>query len=494
MRERLKQEPSEVVCKYLFEPAIKDESDRSFDNMISLNLVHTLMLHKKDIITTQDKDNIINALLELSKDGSNSIELDPLLEDYYFNFEKHMISKIGIEFAGKMHIARSRNDINSTISRMNARDSLIRVFPKLLRLRSILLSIASRNLETVLTGYTHMQPAQPISLAHYFLSLAQALERDFDRLQEAYKKLNYSPLGSCAFAGTSFDIDRNFTAELLGFYGPIDNSLDAIASRDYLMEIVADLTILSTNVSRLAQDLYIWSTDEFNYIEVDDSMAVCSSIMPQKKNPITLEHIKAKSAHLIAAFVSISSILRGISFGHSRDVGSESIKFYWESMEQIEAILDLMNDTLDTININKENMINKARVNFSTVTEIADELVRREGISFRVSHQIVGTVVRNCLESGTKSDEITVEMIDKVARENGLNSIKWDQQELDKITDPYISMINRISYGSPGPKVIKLSLDKYNNELEKDVLVYENIIKELESSYKKLNQYLPSSD
>jgi len=486
MRERLKAKPNEVVCKYLFEPAIMEDNKRSFTNMININLAHVLMLYKQDIIKKRDARILLEALLDLQKNGSNAIELNPLYEDYYFNIEQYLISKIRIEYAGKMHTARSRNDLNSTLSRMNVRDTVIGLYPRVLELRSILINLATTYKETVLTGYTHMQPAQPITLAHYFLAVAEAIERDYQRLKESYKRLNYSPLGSCAFAGTGFNIDRHYTAELLGFYGPIENSLDAVASRDYLLEISAHFATLGSTINRFASDLYIWTSDEFGYLEVDDSLAVCSSIMPQKKNPITLEHVKSKTSHLLSGFVSIFTCMKGIPYGHCRDLSGESIRLFWDVTTQMEAILELLNSTLKTIKINKKNMEIRVNINFSTITELADELVRKEGIPFRVAHQIVGNLVSECIDKGLSTQDITIEMLNNVANNCISRTFNWTQNDIGKVLNAFCSVNNKQSLGSPSPKESERMIQELKKGLNKDVKDYQNIIDELTQSSVKL--------
>lgn len=490
MRERLKAEPNEVVCKYLYEPSILDDSNRSFDNMISLNLAHILMLNKQDIIDKEDTKVILEALLDLRDKGPGVIEINPLYEDFYFNIEEYLISQIGLDFAGKLHTARSRNDINSTVSRMNVRDEIVKIYPRLLELRTVLLKLASENKETVITGYTHMQPAQPITISHYLIAIAEALERDYQRLIESYERFNYCPLGSCAFAGTGFNIDRHYSAHLLGFNGPTGNSIDSIASRDYLLEITSDFTILGSTINRFSNDLYIWSTDEFGYIEVDDSIAVCSSIMPQKKNPITLEHIKAKTSHLLASFVSIFTSMKGIPYSHSRDLGGECIKLFWEGTMQMEAILELLNVTLKSITIKKDNMSSRIDSNFSTVTELADEIVKKEGVSFRVAHQIVGDIVSYCLDRGLTTKDITIEMINNTSKKYASQIFDWTQEHVDLILSPSYSIRNKLSLGSPSEVESSNSIRKLQNFIDKDTELYKNIITKLKLSASELEKEL----
>lgn len=488
MRERLKTKPNELVCKYIFSPAIEEDSKRSFENMIKLNLAHALMLYKQNILNKEDTKKLLNVFLDLQNKGANAFELNPSFEDYYFNIEQYIISQIGAETGGKIHTGRSRNDLHSTLSRMNVRDSILEHFPRINDFRSILLDLASLHKETVLTGYTHMQPAQPITLGHYFTAVAEAIERDYQRLEEAYHRLNYCPLGSGAFAGTSFSIDRDYTAKRLGFYGPIPNSIDAVASRDYLLEITSHFTILGSTINRFVNDLYIWATDEFKIVEVDDSMAACSSIMPQKKNPITLEHIKGKTSHLLSAYVSVFTCTKGIPYGHSRDLAGESIHLFWDASYQMEAILELLNETLKTMKFKKENMKSRADKNYSTATELADELVKVENLPFRLAHQIVGHIVGYCVDQGLSANEITAKMLDEAAKIYANRSFGWTQEHLNRVMDSLHSVINRHSFGSPSPEECERMIQNLKGQLMADEINFKNILKELKESNDELNE------
>lgn len=479
MRERLKTSPNQIVCKYLFAPDIEEDSNRSFDNMINLNIAHVLMLYKQEIVNQEDSKKILSAFLDLQNKGKKAFELNPSFEDYYFNLEQYIISQIGPEIGGKIHTGRSRNDIKSTISRMNVRDSILKIYPRINNLRSTLLNIASTYIETVLTGYTHMQPAQPITLGHYFIAIAEAIERDFKRLIEAYHRLNYCTLGSGALAGTSFPIDRNYTAKLLGFYGPLENSIDAIASRDYLLEITSHFTTFGSTINRFVNDLYIWATDEFNFLEVDDSMAACSSIMPQKKNPITLEHIKGKTSHLLSAYVSVFTCTKGIPYGHCRDLGSECIHLYWDASYQIEAILELLIETLRTMKFKTETMKSRADQNYSTVTELADELVKAENLPFRLAHQIVGYIVGQCVEKGLTTKDITKKMLDKAGEIYANRTFNWTQEHLDRVLDSLHSVDNKISLGSPNFRECDRMINNLKEKLSNDEKEHKNKLKEL---------------
>ena len=448
--------------------------------MVWLNFTYA-MLNKQEIIIMR-YEKLLEALFSLQNKGSETFKIDPSMEDLYFNIENYIISSNG----GKLHTARSRNDINATVSRMNTRDAILTVYPKILKFRKILLNLASDHIETVLTGYTHMQPAQPITFAHYLTAIAEAVERDYKRLVEAYERLNYCPLGGVAFAGTSFNIDRYYTAKILGFYSPVENSLDAISSRDYLLEITSHFTTLGSTINRFAQDLYIWTTDEFSFLEVDDSFAMCSSIMPQKKNPITLEHIKGKTSHLLSAYVSIFSCAKGISYGHCRDLSGEGFHLFWDACYQMEAIIELLSETIRTMKIKIDNMKSRVNRNYSTVTDLADELVRKEDISFRLAHQIVGYIVGNCISAGLTAEDITIEMLNKAGQIFVNKNFNWSQKNIDISLNASNSIKNKISTGSPSPNECEKMIKTLHARLDKDSENYKVLLNQLEQAREEL--------
>ena len=487
MRERFKAEPAEVVCKYLFRPAILDDNCRSFKNMSDINLAHALMLAKEKIIPQEDAKKLLQGLLRLEEKGPDALTLNPKLEDYYFNIEQNLIADIGMDIAGRLHTGRSRNDLQSTLVRMNIRDEVARLIPLVFDLRKKIIRLADENRETTVTGYTHMQPAQPISLGYYFCAIAEAIERDYERIFDAFNRMNYSTLGGGAFAGTSFPIDREFTAIKLGFNGPVYNALDGVASRDYVLELTGVFAILGATISRFASDLYTWTTDEFGYVEVDDSVAACSSIMPQKKNPITLEHIKAKTAHLLSAFVSVFGTLKSASFGHSREI-SESFTMFWESARQLEIILELLNATLETLKVKKEGMEDKARKNFCVVTEIADELVKTENIPFRVAHKIVGNLVRKCIDAGINSSGITAKLVNEATKEVTGKETTWSEEHTAEVLSPSRSIHEKLSLGGPSPKECDIMTKRLLSVLDRDFIEFQKRTNQFANERKKLHE------
>ncbi|WP_167577952.1 argininosuccinate lyase [Ammoniphilus sp. YIM 78166] len=468
MRERLKEKPAQEMIQFLFEPAIKNDLNRSYYHMLAVSKAHLVMLVEQGVIEAEAAKQIAEVIERMESAGPGILEIDPNLEDLYFNIESYIIQQIGMETGGRMHTGRSRNDLYATVTRMASRESLHKLYELILELRGTLLDLAEKHTDTVMPGYTHMQPAEPVTFSHYLSGILHALERDFSRLDQAYERLNLNPLGSGAMASTTFAINRNRTAEFLGFDNIMYNSIDGVASRDYVLEILSGLSILMINLSRLSQDLYTWATDEFAYIEVGNSVAACSSIMPQKKNPITLEHVKAKAAHLQAAYISASSSLKNTPFTHSRDVSTESLKFYWEALYEVEAALKLLIATLQTVTIHEEQMLARTRTNFSTVTELANVLVRELSLSFREAHHIVAGVVTETLNQKQSADQIGSDIIAKISRETLGKEVNLLEDRVKLALDPILNVRARKIAGGSSPSEVERQIHRLKERMELD--------------------------
>lgn len=488
MRGRIKADLAPEMARYIAGPGIAADNERSFYNMADINRAHVLMLVEEGIIDKEVGAGLLKTLNHMREEGSSALEMHAEYEDYYYNIEKIIISRVGMDIGGKMHTARSRNDLGSTMLRMNVRDSLIKIIPMVYELEKVLLNMAEKNKDTILTGYTHMQPAQPISLAYYLIAVAEAIERDIQRIQDALNRMNYCTLGSCAFAGTSFHINRFSTAKRLGFFGPVHNAMDAVASRDYLQEITAAFTILATDISRLCADFYYWCTDEFAYFEMDDSFAVCSSIMPQKKNPTPFEHVRGKCAHMLAAFTSVTTVLKGIAFGHNRDVGGEAPHLYWDAYEQMEASLAVLTGALRTIKVRKDRMEYRVNANFCTVTELADELAKKEKLPFRVAHEIVAEIVANRIENGKTCLDIDPAVLDEFSEKYVGRKLNWDKSYLQNILDARRSVLNKGSYGACSIEECSAMIEDINGRLSRDKLSFDGFLTEMKVNRSELDE------
>ncbi len=454
MRERLGVEPKKEMSELIFKPALCRDFRYGFRHMMQINEAHVIMLTSENIISKNVASKLLKEL-KLLQEQLTEDKLNPNLEDLHFNIEALLIKKVGPEIGGRLHTARSRNDLHATLDRMIARDKILNLLDLLCKLRGQLLEIANMHARTVMTGYTHMQPAQPISFGHYMSAIALALERDTHRLEAAYRTLNRSPLGACAFAGTDFPIDRHMTAEFLGFQGVIENSLDAVASRDWVPEILSALSIMMTNISRLFTDLYIWTTDEFSYIDIEDSVAAVSSIMPQKKNPIIFEHCKAKAAHIFGYLISTLSALKNTPFGHSRDIAAESVLPVWNCISEVELALKLAITALSSVTFRKEVALEKARLNFCTATRLANALVKDYNLPFREAHAVVAALVARAYRNSLRANDITPELLNEIAIQLIGRELNMDMPTLSSILDPEQSIEALSSLGGAAPKEVE---------------------------------------
>lgn len=452
-RNRLNAQPNDIVCKYIYAPFIDNDIKNSFLNILSVNMAHILMLKKQNLLDESNTKKLLAELYNLFSKSPNIIEPSPRMEDYFLNLEQYIITKLGMSVGGKLQTARSRNDFGSAVSRMNVRDSLVDILIRVVILRELLLEMATTHRDYIMPGYTHLQPSQPTTLCHYLISIENALGRDTVRLQNAFRSANICPLGSCSFTGSSFPIDRKFTSDILGFSRPIASSLDAVASRDYMLEAASAFSILGSNINRFAEDLYIWSTKEFGYLEFDDSTCCCSTSMPQKKNALAIEHIKSKTSHLTGAYMEISMCLKGITYEHCRDL-SENILSIQYASEQIRGILDLTINVLSSCTFNKNAMYHNANMNFITTTDLVDTLVTEENLSFRISHLITSDIVNFCIEKELKSQDITIDMVNEISMMHLGKKTSLTQEKLNQILSPSYSVENKKSYGSTSSESI----------------------------------------
>lgn len=468
MRERLKNPPAPEFVKYILKPLLEKDAKQSFKYFNNINKAHLLMLFKQGILDQNTVSRIAEALLEVDKLGPQNIDLDPEREDLSSCIEAAIMGICTQEIGGRLHTGRSRNDIGGTVTRMFMRDRYLMTCQQILDLREYILNFAGQYTETVCTGYTCGQAAEPITVAYYFAAHLSALERDYERFSAIYKRLNQCPLGSCAMASTTFPINRAITAQYLGFDSATKNSLDGIAGRDYILEILSTLTIFMTNLSRLCQDLYVWSSFEFGLIDIDSSVAMCSSIMPQKKNPVTLEHIKAKAAHIEGGFVSALGALKNTIYTQVRDSSIESAHSINDVLAEVEASIKLLIATLDTMVVNKQRMLNEAKNNFCTVSELANTLVRDCGLSFRQAHSTVAGLVSYMLENGFKPYDIDSTMVKKFAYEIIGKEISITEEHIRHALDPVPNVFARNVEGGPAPTQVINQLTMMRERLEKD--------------------------
>jgi len=367
------------------------------------------MLHRVGLLSQEELEAILEGLERIEKEiEAGTFPWREELEDVHMNLEARLIELIGPP-GGKLHTARSRNDQVATDLRLFLRGAIDELLVLLLELRQVLVREAERHLEPlyVLPGYTHLQRAQPILLSHWFLAYYEMLLRDAGRLRDARERLNESPLGAAALAGTGFPIDRHYTARELGFSAPMRNSLDAVASRDFALEVLSALNIGMLNLSRMAEELILYSTEEFAFVEVPDAFATGSSIMPQKKNPDILELIRAKAGRVLGALVALSTVVKGLPLAYNKDL-QEDKEPLLDALATYRDSLKLLTALLPGLRWRRERMWRAAEEGYALATELADYLAEK-GLPFREAHHVVGRLVRRLVEEGRALKDLTLE-------------------------------------------------------------------------------------
>ena len=399
----------------------RKDDERLANAVVDINIAHVVMLMEQKIIQPQDGSKILKALLKL-----RNVPLDPAAEDVHMAVEEAVLKETGPEVGGNLHIAKSRNDQVTTAIRMQLRNELVAVMLQVVQMEESLLVTAEKHVETVILEYTHLQAAQPVTFAHYLLSYVQALERDLNRLQEVYVRVNTCPLGAGALATTSFPINRVRTAELLGFNSVMENSIDAVGSRDFILETQSALTLLAVNLSRLAEDLIVWSSQEFGTVELPDEFTSTSSMMPQKKNPEVLEVIRARASYALGDFVASAAALKSLPTVYNLDFQEVTPKL-WASVSNLSASLAIFAPLIANLKVSS-NLECKAAVGFTGATELANMLVLKYNVAFRTSHKIVGALVKSLADSKKTLLDATPQMLQTMAQEvAGLNlSVKLE--------------------------------------------------------------------
>ncbi len=378
-------------------------SSISFDHVmyredIAGSIAHAAMLGARGIIPAEDAQKIAEGLRGILADlESGALPFDPAAEDIHMFVEQVLTERIG-DAGKRLHTARSRNDQVALDLRMYLKNQTTEIYASVRKLTGVLLTKAREHLETVMPGYTHLQVAQPVTLAHHLMAYAQMLARDLGRLSDCYERMDVMPLGSCALAGTTYPIDRSMTAELLGFSAVSQNSLDGVSDRDFCVELGAALSLIMTHLSRFSEEIILWCSSEFHFIELDDAFATGSSIMPQKKNPDIAELIRGKTGRVNGNLSALLTMLKGLPLAYNKDL-QEDKEAIFDSVETVKLCLGAFTPMLETMTVKKERMRAAAARGFINATDCADYLTRK-GIPFREAYQITGWLVKMCIERG----------------------------------------------------------------------------------------------
>lgn len=418
---------------------------RMYRHDIQGSIAHATMLGDCGIISKEDSLEIIGGLKEILADiDSGILELDPAAEDIHMFVEAELTKRLG-DVGKRLHTARSRNDQVAVDLRLYLRDEIKEISALTAKLAETLISTAKEHTETVMPGYTHLQRAQPITFGHHLMAYVWMLLRDLDRLRDTARRMNYSPLGCGALAGTTYATNRKQTAELLGFTAPMANSLDGVSDRDYCIELNCALSLLMTHLSRLSEEIILWCSWEFKFVELDDAFATGSSIMPQKKNPDVTELIRGKTGRVNGDLVTLLTMMKGLPLAYNKDM-QEDKEAIFDAVDNVKLCIKTFIPMLATMRVIKENMRNAAARGFINATDCADYLVKK-GMPFRDAYKITGTLVALCIEKGLTLETLPLEEYKKMTENFGEDV--YEAINLDTCVN------GRLSEGGPSPAAVK---------------------------------------
>lgn len=430
---------------------------RMYRHDIQGSIAHATMLGDCGIITKEDSLEIIGGLKEILDDIDNGrLELDPNAEDIHMFVEAELTKRLGA-VGKRLHTSRSRNDQVAVDLRLYLRDEIAEISDMIKKLISAIIVMAKEHTETVMPGYTHLQRAQPITFAHHLMAYVWMLLRDLERLQDAAKRMNFCPLGCGALAGTTYKTNRQQTSELLGFTAPMENSLDGVSDRDYCVELNCAMSLLMTHLSRFSEEIILWCSWEFKFVELDDAFATGSSIMPQKKNPDVTELIRGKTGRVNGNLVTLLTMMKGLPLAYNKDM-QEDKEAIFDTIDNVKLCVKTFTPMLSTMRVLKDNMRNAAAKGFINATDCADYLVKK-GMPFRDAYKITGTLVAECIAKGLTLEALPLEEYAKMTElftEDVYEAISLDT-----------CVKERKSYGGPSPDAVKIQIEAAEKELER---------------------------
>ncbi len=422
---------------------------------IAGSIAHVTMLAKQGILTNEDRDVIIAGLNSIREDLENgTLEITTEHEDIHSFVEAVLTERVG-EAGKRLHTGRSRNDQVAVDMKLYTRDEIDEMDELLKGLLEVLLQLMEENLHTYMPGFTHLQKAQPVTLAHHVGAYYEMFRRDRGRLADVRKRLNYCPLGSGALAGTTYPLDRAYTAELLGFDGPTLNSMDSVSDRDYLIELLSALSTIAMHLSRFCEEIIIWNTNEYRFVEMDDSYSTGSSIMPQKKNPDIAELIRGKVGRVYGALVSMLTVMKGIPLAYDKDL-QEDKELTFDAIDTVKGCLLLFTGMASSMTFRKDVMEESAKKGFTNATDAADYLVNH-GVAFRDAHGIIGQLVLMCIEKNISLDELSLEDYKSIS--------PVFEEDIYEAISMKTCVEKRMTIGAPGAEAMKQVIEIYKKEL-----------------------------
>jgi len=428
-----------------------DVDQRLYKEDIQGSIAHCKMLIQSKIIPSKDGNAIIKGLRQIKKDiEKNKVKFDSKLEDIHMNIESLLFKKIG-QVAGKLHTGRSRNDQVVTDFKLWIRVNIRNFDKELKNFQKVLIQVAKKNINTIMPGYTHMQIAQPVSLAHHLMAYVEMVGRDRGRLNNCLTRLNENPLGAGALAGTSFNINRKLTSNLLGFTKPTTNSIDSVSDRDFSIEFIFCLSLIGVHLSRLAEEIVIWASQHFNFVELPDELSTGSSIMPQKKNPDGAELVRAKVAVSISNLMAILSLIKNLPLSYSKDL-QEDKRITFEAFDNTKLSLSVIKEMISKIKFNKEKMLNAVNNSNATSTDLADWLVKEIDYPFRKAHNITGKIIQYATNKKKLLSDLSLKELQK-----------FEKRITNKVFSVFIpqnSIKSKKSIGGVSPETVKKAIQE----------------------------------
>jgi argininosuccinate lyase len=445
--------PGKTYVENLLRPVFNDQRDFLFKHMFNIHCAHVVMLAEQGILDKKEAGLILKGVEAVSRTDPKTLHYDPQFEDLFFMMEHKISEEIGPDSAGKMHIARSRNDMGVAMYRLALRDQLLMVIDRSLLLADALLEKINEHHETIITAYTHTQPAQPTTLGHYLTAILDIFFRDIKRLWSAYETVNCSPMGAAALSTTGFPINRNRVCELLGFRHLVENSYDAIAGGDYLIESATAVLSMMINCGRWIQDFLQFVTREHDLIKVADPYVQISSIMPQKRNPVSIEHSRSLASSSAGEALSAIQMIHNTPFGDIVDTEDDLQPHLYRSCDKANRVLQLMHAVIRTMEVNKDTAFHRAKTSCITITELADVLAKEKGVPFRNAHQIVSQIAKKCLHEKMELQELPLEIVNQHIQRH--YNVSFVPQEWEAIICPREFVRRRNIQGGPNPEEVK---------------------------------------
>jgi argininosuccinate lyase len=455
--------PEYVTC--VLNENFEDAKDLFLGPLLAINYAHLVMLAARGIVSRDDAHAIRLALDSISSTDAAAARYDSRCEDLFYYIERLIAARCGEDAAGRLHTARSRNDIDMTMYRMRQREFILGLAGATFDLRATLLDVADRHRQTILTAHTHTQRAQPTTVAHYLLAIVEHLERDAVRLTAAYDRTNRNPLGACAITGTGFPIDRQITSDLLGFCGPTGNTYGSIAAVDHLLESTSSAAVLLSGLGRFAQDLLLWCTAEFGYVRFGEGFVQSSSIMPQKRNPVAIEHVRAISSKALGEAIAVVVAVHNTPFGDVVDTEDDLQPLVFAMFRDATRAVKLMAAAMGTAEFDPTTLETRAREGWTTLTELADTLVREHGVSFRAAHAIARALA--AAPAPGPSQSLSTVVAD-VSRELIGKPIVYTDQALSEILSPRHFVDIRRTPGGPAPEETARAVVASRTRLDED--------------------------